>query len=1513
MRELHKLIGSYFFRRGKTTLVFCALSIPFCALLQGSTTVKVSSVTSTQAVLQVDTTNAKRACLYEVSELPTFRPVHDLDPVLFLHANSDERNGVASLALNRRVFVAGSRKVETAQDGRRYSRALQAATLHYYRVSCGSDVVTGRFTTVNPPLGNSYPELPGFDPASFGNLADPSVDWADASQAYIDPLTGIRLQRVTGPGEHGTLVQPAPFDYVFDKKGAWSNAAAAAGREPGALASTATGNAPLFLAWNELHNFQLNWSGANFNPYQGTVDDLRVRLFGSGAGASLSMCISIDGGQTCASKVLPVRLPEGAAQSVQPEPAAYPSAVFAGWGTAFSDWEISNRSAARGASAAANSRIVTATPGSFNVDWPSGVKIRLPGSGCPGGDVCTVASVQNTGQLTTQETISNTVGDRPWQAYAAGILVWLDSGSRASISGTYEYAQSVQSILNDNPSQAYCSELKVEDIYKDRHGNPLASPMSGRLCNFGHGLYLAVDGTGEFRLLSNFFMNSRSPLPYQPVNLPTSGSFSTSDPKTLYGNVYYNDGIFRGVYTGDYAPYKAGGSTGYISDKPADDNILWTNIMPAGSAADVSTQLQAYPSLTSATSGLFGAPSFSGLLDGYGQFVLGPLTGGDPICVVVRYNLESRTIRQVLPSWTTWPMRWGGCHFSPHGGGSFQIAAFNPINGKNPGAPLNGPFQLKLTQVKKDGTWRDNTAMSESVVRFASNTSPVIITTVSTYTDVGFMTSNNHGFIDGEPVMLWGAGSNSVINTGANQSFYVKASWSDTSLKAPLGSGDTTIQVVDGSRITANPMLRIDSELVRCDVISGDKLSGCVRGSSGSAAAPHAIGAAARQANSFAIYRDRALTQPLAGSGDYAFNFKTFVMDLDPCPANLDPRWTQQMFGDSGASGRRCNTIRVAGEPYSNYAYWSKFTVGGGLESITVAGGRATVKLSQPFAGWSAGQQISISGANLAALNATFPISRVIDPRTVEFAVAGLADGVHAESGLALKHATEHYRFPWKGEPGNLDKSSLQDLQEGDFLHDLGHGQFGEQMVIVQKKKNGETDIELTVMRYYGDKVACESHDSNSSPITHPDGWTPYLVPSYGCPEAQAYADIADTAWRIGNYHLAEEHGDIGPGSAPGLFSYVSSGGNTPIANLSFQEIMNAPFTSGIIRELPVFAGSAASLPYGYTTQGYGAFRQTTAKPQEKVWKADFHALNNSFGAQQDVPLGLTSGMTFAAVPGTEAVYRVTSMPSKLDHKRLPLLGFAGYHYMADMSGPGSVITDANRYRFCVADFAGECRPGSAQGDVYAAIPGADLETGGWCITNSYEHNVPCLFTANSYGGWAVQQQFDPPDTTGKRGRRLTMGFVNPGRHFTFSNWVPSPDAQWGFLSIPWMNGVRNDIYAMKLPPWPVSDSVDRSGFVTLPVVVKAVPGAFTARALFGYSENGPAEGYFCTQRKETCTTAGSPFAWLSESQQPQACSSGCTVTIPAIAGRVVNYAIQWLDANGQVILAGPANSAAAP
>ena len=75
--------------------------------------------------------------------------------------------------------------------------------------------------------------------------------------------------------------------------------------------------------------------------------------------------------------------------------------------------------------------------------------------------------------------------------------------------------------------------------------------------------------------------------------------------------------------------------------------------------------------------------------------------------------------------------------------------------------------------------------------------------------------------------------------------------------------------------------------------------------------------------------------------------------------------------------------------------------------------------------------------------------------------------------------------------------------------------------------------------------------------------------------------------------------------------------------------------------------------------------------------------------------------------------------------------------------------------------------------------------------------------------------------------------------------------------------------------------------------------GAAYAEIKFGYMENGSAGSYYCTSRQDACTTSGSPFIFPSiDSRTPLACSSGCTINIPAIAGRAVYYSI-GSSANG--------------
>ena len=198
---------------------------------------QVRGVTSTQAILAYRAPDSN-ACTVEVSESPSYRPLaHDVDPALFAGSNMDNREATAS-GLNR-VFVAGKRRAEKGINARWYSRALQAFTTHYFRITCGGSQATGSFITANIALGNTYNEALPADPgvsarpyfSSTGSYAWPEfLNWDNQdptarSEAVIDPQTGMLLKRLALPQDQPITYLPGGGDHSFasviDPDGAW--------------------------------------------------------------------------------------------------------------------------------------------------------------------------------------------------------------------------------------------------------------------------------------------------------------------------------------------------------------------------------------------------------------------------------------------------------------------------------------------------------------------------------------------------------------------------------------------------------------------------------------------------------------------------------------------------------------------------------------------------------------------------------------------------------------------------------------------------------------------------------------------------------------------------------------------------------------------------------------------------------------------------------------------------------------------------------------------------------------------------------------------------------------------------------------------------------------------------------------------------------------------------------------------------------------------------------------------
>ncbi len=163
--------------------------------------VHILGVTNTQAVLTYEAPD-ETPCVLAVSEDRSFSPlVHDVNPAKFPGANLDDRAGNISRGRNR-TFIIGKRSADLAADGNRYSRALQAETVHYYRLECpAAEPAVGEFTTDTIRLGRTYTEPQPEDRSHPGEYAWPTISMTDRSERIVDPQTGALIRRVSLPGD----------------------------------------------------------------------------------------------------------------------------------------------------------------------------------------------------------------------------------------------------------------------------------------------------------------------------------------------------------------------------------------------------------------------------------------------------------------------------------------------------------------------------------------------------------------------------------------------------------------------------------------------------------------------------------------------------------------------------------------------------------------------------------------------------------------------------------------------------------------------------------------------------------------------------------------------------------------------------------------------------------------------------------------------------------------------------------------------------------------------------------------------------------------------------------------------------------------------------------------------------------------------------------------------------------------------------------------------------------------
>ena len=348
---------------------------------------------------------------------------------------------------------------------------------------------------------------------------------------------------------------------------------------------------------------------------------------------------------------------------------------------------------------------------------------------------------------------------------------------------------------------------------------------------------------------------------------------------------------------------------------------------------------------------------------------------------------------------------------------------------------------------------------------------------------------------------------------------------------------------------------------------------------------------------------------------------------------------------------------------------------------------------------------------------------------------------------------------------------------------------------------------------------------------------------------------------------------------------------------------------SNVVNANPMFA-SAQPPGGGNTYQQHQSYDQMAAPAQERQWFVD---------AMPFINVGSYTG-TGALVSGQTNTYKVTGTTT-LHRKQITTLASCGAHPLIDISSTakGNVISDSTTYSYCVANAANECRTGSSIGDVYLNCPGATELT---CDYNSANGAVDmCIGDSWSYGNGAVQVSPFTTDVNGASARLISHLFATHHEEGIYGNVRPTSDGKWMMFFTGNPTGTP-EAYMAKLGPFPAEESTRRDTFVPIRLSVGGKAEADNVVVEFGYAENGDPGNFYCTSRQEACVAQSAtvdeahPF-YYSVTEAPSIrgtpCSSGCTVAIPAIHGRVVYYQVSYRDSSGNVSSRLPVTAEATP
>ena len=490
----------------------CMPAVYFAAsmtALAAINSVSVPGTTSTQAILQYSAPDTN-ACTVEVSESSNFVPlVHDVDPALFAGSNLDSRSESTSDGTER-VFVIGKRRAERGVDGRWYSRALQAYTRHYYRITCGSDQITGDFSTTNIPLGNTYNDALPADPnagktgyfVNAGEYAWPEfLNWdktTGRSETVIDPHTGMLLKRMTMPGDQPTGNRPAGdhlFGVATSSTSTWSNPGNALIDDNSSTVFSGTGR-----DWLTLRDPSLS-----YNDYylESLVFSVKGWCTGPCAGddAKIQACLTVNG-VSCwpdQNNTLDITLGTTANTSTLAS-AGSASPIMGAWTPSgllpLNAADTRQRSGNVNVDAAGN--VTLASGDFFYPNWTAGSKITIAGTECSISSVAHPKSLKIDPSSCASLTLPQS--NAGYSAGNFGVMIRKKTSSTDTISiqyAKYSMTESLSPGWTSSGSPKLCSDTLTQ--------NPVTGGMGYHCAMPANQLYWINPSTGESNYLGLFF------------------------------------------------------------------------------------------------------------------------------------------------------------------------------------------------------------------------------------------------------------------------------------------------------------------------------------------------------------------------------------------------------------------------------------------------------------------------------------------------------------------------------------------------------------------------------------------------------------------------------------------------------------------------------------------------------------------------------------------------------------------------------------------------------------------------------------------------------------------------------------------------------------------------------------------------------------------------------------------------------------------------------------------------